>query len=44
MSIGELLYTNVCGGIRAELKTWYGHANGRSQKEEVHENNAKPYF
>ena len=44
MSIGEPLYTNVCGGIRAELKTCYGQANGRSQKEEVHENNAKPYF
>ena len=32
MSIGELLYTNVCDDIMAELKTWYGHANGRSRK------------
>ena len=44
MSIGELLYTNLCGDIMAELKTCYGQANGRSQKEELHENNSKASF
>ena len=24
MSIGELLYTNLCGDMMAELRTWYG--------------------
>ena len=41
MSVGEMLYTNVFDDIMAVLKTWYGHANGRSQKDELHEKNAK---
>ena len=44
MSLGEMLCTNLCDDIMAELKTWYGHANGHSQKEELHKNNSKASF
>ena len=44
MCTGEMLCTNFCDDIMAELKTWYGHANGRSQKDELHENNSKASF
>ena len=39
MSIGEMLCTNVCNDIMAELKNWYGDANCRSQKDVLQENN-----
>ena len=44
MSVGEMLYTNVFDDIMAVLKTWYGHANDRSQKDVLHENNLKASF
>ena len=40
MCTGEMLCTNFCDDIMAELKTWYG----RSQKDELTENNSKASF
>jgi len=38
------MHYNVCDDVTAELKTWCGHANGRSQKDELNENNSKASF
>ena len=45
MSIGEMLCTNLCDNVMAEpAHSMYGHANGRFQKDELHENNLKASF
>ena len=39
-----MLCTNLRDDVLAELKTWYGHVNGRNKKDELHENNSKASF
>ena len=39
-----MLCTNFCDEVTDELKTWYSRANGRSQKDELHEINQNHLF